>query len=131
MHIMKTLTSSKLDHQIMYCTTIIGATLKCFPNELSSSEQAYQWRFIKYIGMDDLAGEILAAQTPAEAKEITSRVSRHLHGDWYNIKHCVMKDILHTKADYCSKFRTTLMNTVGMRLVESTRDLYWASGLLP
>ena len=70
-----------------------------FHNEFSSSEQAYQWRFMKYIGMNDPADEILANHTPAESKEITARVPHHLHGDRHSIKHCVMKEILHAKAE--------------------------------
>ena len=42
-----------------------------------------------------------------------------------------MRDILHAKADYCPLFKSALIDTVGKHLVESTQDLFWASGLTP
>ena len=105
--------------------------LKVFDMEFASVEHAYQWRFMKYIGLDDYAHQIQKCHSPAEAKEIASSVPRELHHDWHRIKRTVMRDILHAKADYCPLFKSTLMDSVGMRLVESTQDLYWASGLPP
>ena len=81
--------------------------------------------------MDDLAQEIFEANTPEEAKEIASRVPNHMHKDWHSIKLCIMKEILHAKADYCKQFKSALMESVGKRLVECTQDMYWASGLPP
>ena len=105
--------------------------LKVFNNNFLSAEHAYQWRSMTYIGMEEHAFEILNAPTPAEAKEIASRVPRYLHGDWHQIKLSVMKQILHAKADYCPLFRSTLIESTGKILVESTQDLFWASGLPP
>ena len=105
--------------------------LKFCGKEFNSSEQAYQWRFMKHIGMDSLATEILASQTPEDAKDIASRVPRHLHRDWHRIKIHAMKEILHAKADYCPTFKQTLIDSLGKRLAESTRDLFWATGLSP
>ena len=39
-------------------------TIKLWNQTFCSSEHAYQWRFMKYIGMDELADRILEAQTP-------------------------------------------------------------------
>ena len=44
-----------------------------FDNEFSSSEQAYQWRYLKYIGMDELAQEVLEASSAEEAEDIAPR----------------------------------------------------------
>ena len=41
-----------------------------FNQELTSSEQAYQWRFAKYVEQNDIAAEIMASRTPLEAKDI-------------------------------------------------------------
>ena len=105
--------------------------MKIYETEFNSSEHAYQWRFLKFLGMDDLANEILDAQSAGDAKVIASRVPRHLHKDWHTIKTTIMKEILHAKADYCSKFKDELLRSAGKRLVESTRDLFWSSGLSP
>lgn len=105
--------------------------LKVSGNEFTSLEQAYQWRFVTYVGMTELADEILRCNTPAQAKEIARRVPRHLHRKWHSIKLTVMKDILHAKADYCPKFKETLIKTEGKRIVESTSDVFWSTGVPP
>ena len=79
--------------------------LRVFNTHFISAEHAYQWRFMRYIGRDDHAHDILAAWTPAEANEIASRITGYLHQDWHNIKLTVMKDILHAKADCCPLFK--------------------------
>ena len=81
--------------------------LKVFDMRFQSVEHAYQWRFMKYIGMDQHALEILDARTPNEAKEISSRVPQCQHKDWHSIKLSVMKEILHAKAD-CSSLLDSL-----------------------
>ena len=82
-----------------------------------------------YMGRDDHAHDILDARTPAETKEIASRIPGFLHKDWHKIKLTVMKDILHAKD--CSHFKSALIESVGKQFVECTQDLYWASGLPP
>ena len=47
--------------------------IRIFDNKFSSSEQAYQWCYLKYIGMDELAQEVLDASSEKEAKDIASR----------------------------------------------------------
>ena len=79
--------------------------VRIFDNEFSSSEQAYQWRFFKYIGMDDLAQEVLESPSAVEAKEIASRAPRDIPNNWHSIKVCVMREILHAKADFCEEFK--------------------------
>ena len=105
--------------------------IKVFGMEFPSVEHAFQWRFLKYVGMDEHAQEVLDTSSPAEAKEIASSIPRQLHKDWHAVKVCAMREILHAKADYCHLFRSTLIDSVGKRLVESTQDLFWASGLPP
>ena len=106
--------------------------VKVFNMEFMSSEHAYQWRFLTYLDMPDLAQEVLNTSTAGEAKAVASRVPGHLHRDWHKIKSCVMKEILHAKADSCPKFRDTLLNSAGKRLIEAVRgDIFWSSGLSP
>ena len=65
--------------------------LKVFETEFSSSEHAYQWRFLKHIGEDNMAQEVLESASLAEAKAVASRVPFHLHQNWHIMKLCVMK----------------------------------------
>ena len=102
-----------------------------FYMDFLSSEHAYQWRFAKYVGINELASEILMASLPSDAKQIASRIPRHLHNNWHSIKICIMKQILHAKADCFPRFREELIQSEGKQLVEATRDLYWSSGLFP
>ena len=86
--------------------------LKVYNREFTSSEQEYQWHFATHIGVNLIANEKVSAQTPSEAKEIASCITRHLHKDWHIIKHC------------CAKFKHEILNSNGQRIVDSTRDLY-------
>ena len=105
--------------------------MKVFNVEFRSAEHAYQWRFMKYIKIDEHALEILDAESPAEAKEIASRIPRYLHKDWHQIKLTVMREILIAKADYCPMFKSTLIDSSGNDLVECTQCQFWSSGLTP
>ena len=100
--------------------------------DFPSSEHAYQWRFLKYIGQHDLTGEAIKATSPAEAKAVVARVPKHLHKDWYLIKKSIMKEILHIKADFSTYFKQSLLDSASSRLVEAIQgDLYWSSDLPP
>ena len=100
--------------------------------DFPSSEHAYQWRFLKYIGQHDLAEEAIKAPSPAEAKAVAARVPKHLHKYWHLIKKSIMKEILHIKADFCAYFKQSLLDIASSRLVEAVQGgLYWSSGLPP
>ena len=49
-------------------------SMRVFGHDFMSSEHAYQWRFLTYIDMPDLAHEVLNSLTAADAKAIASRV---------------------------------------------------------
>ena len=98
--------------------------LKVFDMRFQSAEHAYHWLFMKYLGIDEHALEILDARTPNEAKEISSRVPRCQHRNWHSIKLSVMKEILHATAACCSLFRSALINSMGKYIVESSQDLF-------
>ena len=85
--------------------------VKVLDQEFRSSEHAYQWRFLKYIGMDDLAERVLGVRTTADVKAIASRVPMEFHKDWHTIKMWVVKYILHAKADYCTPFKNALIQS--------------------
>ena len=48
--------------------------LKVFETEFASSEHAYQWRFLKHVGEDDIAREGLESSPPADAKKIQNKL---------------------------------------------------------
>ena len=107
-------------------------TVKVYNHNFASSEHAYQWRFLTYINMPDLAQEVLCAPSAAEAKAVAQRVPPHLHQDWHSIKASVMRAILHAKADCCGQFKQTLLDSGDRRIVKAVRgDTYWSSGLVP
>ena len=82
--------------------------------------------------MDELAQEVLEAPSAEEAKDIASRAPRETRNNWNSIKVCVMREILHAKADFCEEFKSVLLDTSGKRLIEVvTGDNFWSSGLLP
>ena len=98
----------------------------------SSSEQVYQWKFMKHIGRDDLADEILHTTSPAQAKEIASRIPRHMHGTWHTSKLDIMNEILDAKVSCCPEFKNALLQSAGTELVEAVRsDRFWSCGLTP
>ena len=79
--------------------------MKLFNMEFLSEEHAYQWRFMKYIKMEEHSLEILNAESPAEAKETASLIPKYLHNDWHQIKLTVMRKIINAKTDYCPMFK--------------------------
>ena len=42
-----------------------------------------------------------------------------------------MEEILRAKSDYYPLSRSALLNSMGKQIVESTQDLFWASGIPP
>ena len=57
---------------------------------------------------------------------------RDKHGNWNSIKLCVIREILHAKADFCEEFNSALLDTSGKRLVDAvTGDNFWSPGLPP
>ena len=73
----------------------------------------------------------MAARSAEDAKDIASRIPSDLQRDWNSAKIVAMKLILHAKADCCPIFKRTLLESDGKRLVGSTQDVFWASGLSP
>ena len=97
-----------------------------------SSEHAFQWKFCKYIRREDLADEVLAAPSPAKAKEIASRVPYHLRGNWHNHKLGVMQEVLFAKVKCCPEFEKKLIDSGSKKLVEAVKsDRFWSCGLSP
>ena len=68
--------------------------ISIYGHTFHSSGQAYHWKYTNYIWRNDLAQEILATKSHEKAKEIASRVPRHMQKDWYSIKIGIMEEIL-------------------------------------
>ena len=75
------------------CNYYMGK-ISIYGHTFHSSEQAYQWQYTNYIGRNDLAQEILDTKTPEKAKEIASRVPRHMQKDWHSIKSVLWRILL-------------------------------------
>ena len=106
--------------------------VRMYNTSFRSSEHAYQWRFLKHIGMDELAQDVLQAPSAAAAKEIAARIPNSMHKDWHTIRTNAMRDVLHAKADSNQLFKTTLLHSAGYTIIESVRgDIFWSSGLSP
>ena len=97
-----------------------------------SSEHAYQWKFTSHIGRRDLADEILSTSNPEQAKEVSSRVPRHMHKDWHSIKIGVMEEVLKAKLSSCSEFYKALISSKSQRLVDTVKnDRFWSCEQTP
>ena len=67
-----------------------------------------------------------------KAKEIASRLPRHMQKDWHSIKIGVMEEVLSQKITSCDEFKNSLINSGNKRLVEAVKsDRYWSCGLNP
>ena len=106
--------------------------INIYGHEFSSSEHAYQFKFVSHIGRPDLAQEVLNAPNPETAKDIASRIPPHMHKNWHDIKVSVMEEILVAKLRDCPEFKQTLIDSADMRLVEAVKsDRFWSCGLNP
>ena len=107
-------------------------TISIYGHTFHSSEQAYQWKYTDYIGRNDLAQEILTTKTPEKAKEIASRVPRHMQKDWHSIKIGIMEEILLEKLKKCDDFKNSLISSGEKKIVEAVKsDRHWSCGLNP
>ena len=93
-----------------------------------SSEHAYQWCKLNYIGMHAVADEVLYCDTPRHAKLKTSAPDELLK-DWHPQKMQAMHEILLAKLNCCSKFGRMLIDSGTKILIEGTTDNYWACGI--
>lgn len=102
--------------------------LKVFGQTYPSAEHAFQ--HIKSLRSGDLnrAEAVSKAETALDAKRVGGQV---LESDaWITSKDSVMREILESKLQHCSQFRSALKKIRKSDiLVESTWDTYWGSGL--
>ena len=96
--------------------------------DFTSSEQAYQWSACVEKLREDLAEEVMKANSPSEAKRIASAV-KTVDSNWHNVKYGVMEKVLHAKANCSKDFRESLLATGEKQLIEARADLWWGSGM--
>ena len=95
--------------------------VRMYNTSFRSSEHAYQWRFLKRIGMDELAQDVLQALNAAAANETAARIPSSMHNDWHTVKTDAMRDVLHAKAD----FKQLLKKNIGKRWLHNHRISAW------
>ena len=105
--------------------------LDIYGHVFPSSEHAYQWRKATEANHPEYAAQILKSTLPDTAKCIASRISSHKLYAWRNMSLNVMEEILIAKGQQCDEFNSALVNSKYKRLVEATRDEFWASGISP
>ena len=88
-----------------------------------SIEHVYQYTKAKYHGLNDLAIDIQQAKSPRNAQLLGNTIV-DIDNEWN-------KDKLEAKYEQCPGFVQKIHNTSDKLLVEGTKNLFWASGLLP
>ncbi|XP_056022124.1 opsin, blue-sensitive-like [Ostrea edulis] len=115
---------------LVYCASVIilSMTYLVIEQTYPSAEHAFQ--HIKSLRSGDLnrAEAVSKAETALDAKRVGGQV---LESDaWITSKDSVMREILESKLQHCSQFRSALKKIRKSDiLVESTWDTYWGSGL--
>ena len=101
--------------------------INVYGENVKSSEHAYQLR--KAIVMRDVnaAEEIRQAPTAKHAKDIGDSINED--NTWHNMRRDVMTHILREKLHQCAQYRKALKNSKDRRLIEDTRDSFWARGI--
>ena len=91
-----------------------------------SAEQAYQHQKVLGNGRKDLVRGILECSTPWGCKALTRF---GVCKSWESEKVRVMREILLHKYQQCEEFRSVLVNTEDVILIEDTCDVFWGRGV--
>ncbi len=102
--------------------------IRIYGKTFHSSEQAYQWAKLLFLGENSMAEEVLRCRTAKQAKQIANRIpQRDLEG-WNTQKRQIMEEILIAKLNCCYQFKKALTDSGTLILVEGTMDQYWGIG---
>ena len=96
-----------------------------------SSEHAYQYAKLDFLGESDMAAEVLAANTGKQAKLVASRIPYTRLTQWDDHKDSITRDIIRAKANSCFKLKKALLDSVDRVIAEGTIDSYWGIGMPP
>ena len=96
-----------------------------------SSEHAYQYAKLDFLGESEMAAEVLATNTGKQAKLVASRIPYTRLTEWDDHKGSIMRDIIRAKANSCFKFKKVLLDSVDRVIAEGTIDSYWGIGMPP
>lgn len=96
---------------------------KVFP----SSEHAYQFDRVTYLGDSKLAAQVFHAHTPQVAKRLGGQIRPSKK--WYLIKVDRMKKITLAKYNQNPRLKNELLKTAPSPLIEATIDSFWGCGL--
>lgn len=92
-----------------------------------SSEHAYQFDRVTYLGDHKLASQVFHAHTPQEAKRIGAQIGPSKK--WDMVKVDRMKKIAMAKFSQNVRLRNELLKTAPVPLIEGTLDNFWGCGL--
>lgn len=92
-----------------------------------SSEHAYQFERVTYLGDHKLATQVFHAHTPQNAKRIGGQIGPSRKWDMVKVEK--MKEITMAKYSQNPRLRTELLKTAPAPLIEATIDNYWGCGL--
>lgn len=96
-------------------------------NVFLSSEHAYQFDRVTYLGDSKLAAQVFHAHTPQVAKRIGGQIGPSKK--WDLVKVDRMKQITLTKYSQNQRLKTELLKTSPSPLIEATIDGFWGCGL--
>lgn len=92
-----------------------------------SSEHAYQFDRVTYLGDHKLASQVFHAHTPQAAKRIGGQIGPSKK--WDLVKVDRMKKITMAKYSQNARLRNELLKTAPAPLIEGTLDNFWGCGL--
>ena len=92
-------------------------------------EHAYQTAKALHHGRLDLIPLIQACDSALQVlKLVKSNLYHCVQHSWHQIKHSIMHKLIQLKIESLPSFKQALLDTTGT-IVETTKNLYWASGL--
>ena len=94
-----------------------------------SSEHAYQYAKLDFLGESEMAAEVLATNMGKQAKLVASRIPYTRLTEWDDHKGSIMRDIIRAKANSCFKLKKALLDSVDRVIAEGTIDSYWGIGM--
>lgn len=99
-------------------------------HEFSTSEQYFMWRKAMTFGDEQIAQEILEAETPKAAKKLGRKVKGYDEVVWAKVREEVMETACYAKFTSNEELKKLLLSYPGKEFVEaSPYDKIWGIGL--
>jgi len=91
-----------------------------------TSEHAYQ--AAKFENNKEISTAIKNAQSPSEAKRISTEYKNLERKNWEKIKLQTMSEIIHEKAKQHAEVQRKLLETGDAQILENSEDYFWGRG---